>query len=300
MTRHTGEVDVYHLGRWKGLGSRHNVQHWGCSAKQLRISSAIYRRFYYYLTADERTGDLLDELARRRARPSWPSTRIRKVRTDVYTAGPRTRCRRARHGLGRTRRGLAHASGSGTATSRPRDRLLGHDGRHRRTARTASSPARRCWTWTPDGSTPAATGSRSRTCRPCSGWSRSAPSSSTWTRRTRVREGLAALLPAVPGPARGAGSRGRPAAARASHSSRRTAGSPRTPPHAPATRSWPDWPGASSSSTTATSSTATPCNARRTGRPPVDGRADARSTKPLSSAPTAPRSTGWPRSRTCP
>ncbi len=62
MTRHTGEVDVYHLGRFKGLGSRHNVQHWGCSAKQLRISTCAYRRFYYYLTADERTGDLMREL----------------------------------------------------------------------------------------------------------------------------------------------------------------------------------------------------------------------------------------------
>lgn len=62
MTRHTGEVDVYHLGRFKGLGTRHNVQHWGCSAKQLRISNAAYRRMYYYLTADERVGDLLEDL----------------------------------------------------------------------------------------------------------------------------------------------------------------------------------------------------------------------------------------------
>ena len=62
MTRHTGEVDVYHLGRFKGLGSRHNVQHWGDSAKQVRISTAVYRRFYYYLTADERVGDLMHEL----------------------------------------------------------------------------------------------------------------------------------------------------------------------------------------------------------------------------------------------
>ncbi|HSV26805.1 MAG TPA: hypothetical protein VLH60_02835, partial [Sedimentisphaerales bacterium] len=61
MTRHTGEVDVHHLGRFKGLGSRHNVQHWGCSCKQLRISNVIYRRFYYYLTADERVGDLMRE-----------------------------------------------------------------------------------------------------------------------------------------------------------------------------------------------------------------------------------------------
>lgn len=61
MTRHTGEVDVHHIGRFAPLGSRHNVQHWGDSAKQLRISTAANRRFLYYLTADERVGDLLDE-----------------------------------------------------------------------------------------------------------------------------------------------------------------------------------------------------------------------------------------------
>ncbi|WP_019832041.1 exo-rhamnogalacturonan lyase family protein [Sphingomonas sp. PR090111-T3T-6A] len=62
MTRHTGEVDVYHLGRFKGLGTRHGVQHWSDSSKQPRISNAAYRRFYYYLTADERCGDLMREL----------------------------------------------------------------------------------------------------------------------------------------------------------------------------------------------------------------------------------------------
>jgi hypothetical protein len=62
MVRHTSEVDTYHLGRFAGLGSRHNVQHWGCSAKQVRISTAVYRRAYYYLTADERVGDILREL----------------------------------------------------------------------------------------------------------------------------------------------------------------------------------------------------------------------------------------------
>lgn len=61
MTRHTGEVDVHHIGRFAPLGSRHNVQHWGDSAKQLRISTAANRRFLYYLTADERVGDLLRE-----------------------------------------------------------------------------------------------------------------------------------------------------------------------------------------------------------------------------------------------
>ena len=61
MCRHTGEVDVYHLGRFKGLGTRHGVQHWADSSKQTRVSTAIYRRHYYFLTADERTGDLLRE-----------------------------------------------------------------------------------------------------------------------------------------------------------------------------------------------------------------------------------------------
>lgn len=62
MVRHTSEVDIYHLGRFKGLGTRHNVQHWGCSAKQVRISTSAYRRFYYYLTADERVGDVMHSL----------------------------------------------------------------------------------------------------------------------------------------------------------------------------------------------------------------------------------------------
>ncbi len=61
MTRHTGEVDVHHLASSRRSGSRHNVMHWGCSAKQLRISTALNRRYYYFLTADERVGDLLRE-----------------------------------------------------------------------------------------------------------------------------------------------------------------------------------------------------------------------------------------------
>lgn len=60
-TRHTSEVDVYHLGRFAGIGSRHNVSHWGCGAKEVRISESFLKRFFYYLTADERTGDLMRE-----------------------------------------------------------------------------------------------------------------------------------------------------------------------------------------------------------------------------------------------
>jgi hypothetical protein len=87
MTRHTGEVDVYHLGRFKGLGSRHNVQHWGCSAKQLRISTALYRRFYYYLTGDERVGDLMRELVD--ADQTFMSLDpLRKIRKEKYEPDP--------------------------------------------------------------------------------------------------------------------------------------------------------------------------------------------------------------------
>ncbi|HKH59364.1 MAG TPA: hypothetical protein VKA49_00965, partial [Flavitalea sp.] len=63
MTRHTSEVDVYHIGKLAGLGSRHNVRHWGCGSKEVRESQAAYRRYYYYLTTDERTGDIMHEVA---------------------------------------------------------------------------------------------------------------------------------------------------------------------------------------------------------------------------------------------
>jgi hypothetical protein len=61
MTRHCSEVDTYHIGPLAPLGSRHNVSHWGCGAKEARISQSAFDRFYYYLTTDERTGDLMRE-----------------------------------------------------------------------------------------------------------------------------------------------------------------------------------------------------------------------------------------------
>ena len=62
MSRHNAEVDCYHRGPHAGLGTRHNVLHWGCGAKEARISQAFFNRFLYYLTADERTGDILREV----------------------------------------------------------------------------------------------------------------------------------------------------------------------------------------------------------------------------------------------
>lgn len=59
MTRHNSEVDTYHIGPFAPLGSRHNVSHWGCGAKEARISQSAFLRFYHYLTADERMAELM-------------------------------------------------------------------------------------------------------------------------------------------------------------------------------------------------------------------------------------------------
>ncbi len=83
MTRHTGEVDAYHLGKWAGLGTRHGVQHFADSAKQQRISTAVYRRPYYFLTADERVGDLMHALVDS-DETFLALDPLRKVRTEPY------------------------------------------------------------------------------------------------------------------------------------------------------------------------------------------------------------------------
>jgi len=59
MTRHVSESDTYAGGPFAGLGSRHNVLHWGDGAKEVRVSECYTRRFMYYLTADELLGDLM-------------------------------------------------------------------------------------------------------------------------------------------------------------------------------------------------------------------------------------------------
>ena len=125
LTRHTGDVDVYHAGRFQGLGTRHNVQHWGCSAKQLRISTPAYRRHHYFLTADEHSRDLMLEL-RDSDRTFLGLDPVRKVRPDAATYRPQ------RHalgvGLGTDWSALAAtwlADWEITGNERSRDRLLG-------------------------------------------------------------------------------------------------------------------------------------------------------------------------------
>ncbi|KAL4861863.1 hypothetical protein BDV12DRAFT_203588 [Aspergillus spectabilis] len=88
LTRHTGEVDVYHIGDWKGLGTRHGVQHYADSAKQVRITQPQYRKYFYYLSGgDERVGELLVE-ALDTDKTYGLLDPNRKVRTDGWTPTP--------------------------------------------------------------------------------------------------------------------------------------------------------------------------------------------------------------------
>lgn len=63
MSRHSADVDLYHFGDLKGLGSRHNVVHWGDSCKEPRVAMAGHHRALYYLMGgDLRIGDVFDDV----------------------------------------------------------------------------------------------------------------------------------------------------------------------------------------------------------------------------------------------
>ena len=64
LSRHAADVDMYHFGPMKGLGSRHNVRHWGCPCKEPRVSMAGHHRPLYYLTGNRRTGDCMEDSLR--------------------------------------------------------------------------------------------------------------------------------------------------------------------------------------------------------------------------------------------
>lgn len=59
MTRHVGDVDMYHGGPLAGNGTRHNVNHYGCVAKKRRMTLPENKRIHYFLTGDEHTRDLI-------------------------------------------------------------------------------------------------------------------------------------------------------------------------------------------------------------------------------------------------
>jgi hypothetical protein len=62
MSRHAADVDTYHIGQYKGIGSRHNVSHWGCSCKEARIAMAGHHRVLYYISGDMRMADIFDDV----------------------------------------------------------------------------------------------------------------------------------------------------------------------------------------------------------------------------------------------
>lgn len=63
MSRHAADVDIYHIGDIKGLGSRHNVVHWGDSCKEPRVAMAGHHRALYYITGgDYRMRDVFDDV----------------------------------------------------------------------------------------------------------------------------------------------------------------------------------------------------------------------------------------------
>lgn len=93
MTRHTSEVDAYHIGDMKGLGTRHNVIHWGCGAKEARVGQAWWKRMCFYLTTDDRLGDVMteslaaneamldfDSLVRAQPRSQYPTEKPTRLR----------------------------------------------------------------------------------------------------------------------------------------------------------------------------------------------------------------------------
>ncbi|KAF7352604.1 Secreted protein [Mycena venus] len=87
MTRHLSEVDFHHIGPFAGLGSRHNVNHWGDGAKEARVSGSTLKRPFYYLTTDELVGDLMDfSLQAGETIMTWDP--LRKVFPPPDPAGP--------------------------------------------------------------------------------------------------------------------------------------------------------------------------------------------------------------------
>ncbi|MBQ7915365.1 MAG: hypothetical protein IJ315_01085, partial [Firmicutes bacterium] len=89
MSRHCSEVDIYHIGKYAMLGSRHNVRHWGGGAKEVRISMAGHFRYMYFLTGDERIGDIMDEV-----KDADYSTLIRDPMAGYFDPHPRfSHCR---------------------------------------------------------------------------------------------------------------------------------------------------------------------------------------------------------------
>ncbi len=82
MTRHNADIDSRHLGPWSGYGSRHNINHWGDTCMDRRVSQPIGKRFLYYLTGDRTVLDLA-ELVLESFRRQPPGLRALNMTCDV-------------------------------------------------------------------------------------------------------------------------------------------------------------------------------------------------------------------------
>ncbi len=57
MTRHVQDVDMFQIGDLAGRGMRHNVNHWGGTNRERRMTIAQNKRIYHFLSGDEHTRD---------------------------------------------------------------------------------------------------------------------------------------------------------------------------------------------------------------------------------------------------
>jgi len=57
MTRHVQDVDMFQIGPLAGRGMRHNVNHWGGTNRERRMTIAQNKRIYHFLSGDEHTAD---------------------------------------------------------------------------------------------------------------------------------------------------------------------------------------------------------------------------------------------------
>jgi hypothetical protein len=65
--RHNQDVDIFHWGPYRYYGhTRHNVNHWGDGDFEIRISQPTPNRFYYYLTGDLRSRDIMEAVVEER------------------------------------------------------------------------------------------------------------------------------------------------------------------------------------------------------------------------------------------
>jgi len=92
MTRHTSEVDCYHLGKLAGLGSRHNVRHWGDGAKEAHRHDECDHRYDRHQQAPgEGQPDVFQDHRAGKAREYCRRYRVKsqsRIKRRVATAAP--------------------------------------------------------------------------------------------------------------------------------------------------------------------------------------------------------------------